>query len=334
MSEYLDKTGLERFWTKVKAYVAENAGTTPSNITGNAGTATKLQTARAIDGVTFDGSTERNHFGTCSTSAATTTKTVSITGFTLVTGAKISVLFTYGISCSSAALNVSGTGGKPIYYKGSTLKANCVEANTVLELVYSGSYWRIIGDLALEAYPIGAIYLSVNSTNPGTLFGGTWVQWGAGKVPVGIDTSQTEFSTVEKSGGEKTHQLSADELPSHTHSIGGHTHTLGNHSHTIAGGATTAASSGAHTHVLKASNVFGSGTARSGVYNNGGNTASTAMDSAGAHTHSVPAHSHTCSANNGNTGANSAYNSGSVGSGSSHNNLQPYITCYMWKRTA
>ena len=45
--------------------------------------------------------------------------------------------------------------------------------------------------------------MSVNSTNPTNLFGGTWVTWGAGRVPVGIDTSQTEFASVEKTGGEK-----------------------------------------------------------------------------------------------------------------------------------
>ena len=55
MAEYLDKTGLNRLWMKIKDYIANNA-VVPSDITGNAATATKLKTARAIDGVTFDGS--------------------------------------------------------------------------------------------------------------------------------------------------------------------------------------------------------------------------------------------------------------------------------------
>ena len=54
-------------------------------------------------------------------------------------------------------------------------------------------------------YPVGSIYMSVNSTNPGTLFGGTWVAWGTGRVPVGIDTSDADFNTVEETGGAKTH---------------------------------------------------------------------------------------------------------------------------------
>ena len=58
-------------------------------------------------------------------------------------------------------------------------------------------------------YPVGSIYMSVKSTNPSTLFGGTWVAWGKGRVPVGIDTSDSDFKTVEKTGGEKTQNLRA-----------------------------------------------------------------------------------------------------------------------------
>lgn len=47
-------------------------------------------------------------------------------------------------------------------------------------------------------YPVGSIYMSVNSTNPKNLFGGTWVGWGSGRVPVCVNTSDSNFSTVEK----------------------------------------------------------------------------------------------------------------------------------------
>lgn len=56
-------------------------------------------------------------------------------------------------------------------------------------------------------YPIGSIYMSVNSANPSTLFGGTWEAWGAGKVPVGIDTNDGDFDTVEETGGTKSTNL-------------------------------------------------------------------------------------------------------------------------------
>lgn len=53
-------------------------------------------------------------------------------------------------------------------------------------------------------YPVGSIYFSVNSINPSKLFGGEWIAWGNGKVPIGVDTSDIDFSEVEKSGGNKT----------------------------------------------------------------------------------------------------------------------------------
>lgn len=61
-------------------------------------------------------------------------------------------------------------------------------------------------------YPVGSIYISVNSTSPSTLFGGTWVQiqdtflLSAGSTYAGGST-----------GGEAQHQLTVAEMPSHTH---------------------------------------------------------------------------------------------------------------------
>ena len=57
-----------------------------------------------------------------------------------------------------------------------------------------------------QIYPVGSIYISVSNTNPSTLFGGIWQAFGNGRTLVGIDTSDTDFSTVEKTGGSKTHQ--------------------------------------------------------------------------------------------------------------------------------
>ena len=68
-------------------------------------------------------------------------------------------------------------------------------------------------------YPIGSIYLSISSTNPELLIGGEWVSWGAGRVPVGVDTTDLDFNTVEKTGGEKKHTMTIAELVRHTHHI-------------------------------------------------------------------------------------------------------------------
>ena len=137
-------------------------------------------------------------------------------------------------------------------------------------------------------YPVGSIYLSVNSTNPSQLFGGEWEQWGKGRVPVGVDTTQTEFNTVEKTGGEKTHTLIETELP----------YIRGDFNFHGAGSATV-----------------GSGCAgyfKPGAYR--GNYRSGGSDLGGA-------------------GSYDGFYF-EFGGNQPHNNLQPYITCYMWKRTA
>lgn len=69
-----------------------------------------------------------------------------------------------------------------------------------------------------QIYPVGSIYITANATNPSVLFGGTWEQL-KGKFLVGVDSSDTDFETSGKTGGEKTHTLTVDEIPSHTHDM-------------------------------------------------------------------------------------------------------------------
>ena len=64
-----------------------------------------------------------------------------------------------------------------------------------------------IQEIWKKIYPVGSIYFSVNNTNPGTLFGGTWVAWGSGRVPVGVNSSNDNFNKVEKTGGEEAVSL-------------------------------------------------------------------------------------------------------------------------------
>lgn len=66
-------------------------------------------------------------------------------------------------------------------------------------------------------YPIGFVITLGVSTNPATLLGvGTWTAI-AGRVIVGIDAGQTEFDTLNETGGAKTHTLTEAEIPAHTH---------------------------------------------------------------------------------------------------------------------
>lgn len=66
-------------------------------------------------------------------------------------------------------------------------------------------------------YPIGSIYMSIQDTNPSVFFGGTWERIAKGKTLVGVDENDTDFNTSSKTGGEKTHKLTINEIPSHIH---------------------------------------------------------------------------------------------------------------------
>ena len=61
-------------------------------------------------------------------------------------------------------------------------------------------------------YPVGSIYISVNSTSPQTLFGGIWVQL-KDRFLLGAGDTYKNGNT----GGESTHKLTVSEMPSHTH---------------------------------------------------------------------------------------------------------------------
>ena len=215
-----------------------------------------------------------------------------------------------------------------------------------------------VDSMLLKFYPIGSIYMSISNVNPSTIFGGTWESWGSGRVPVGVDTSQTEFNTVEKIGGEKTHKLTATEMPRHTHTFAGnpHSHTLNSHTHSFSATTSTKTLEGGFecrrygnsssqtdivgikatsgTHGVFSRIVTAWGGSHQVLASNGSatNPSVDAIDFNGNHNHTVSGTTGKASGNTGSTtisGTNT-----SVGGDSAHNNLQPYITCYMWKRVA
>ena len=118
-----------------------------TSVSGNAGTATKLAAPRGIDGVNFDGSANITHYAVCSTAAATAAKAVSLAGFTLATGAEITVRFSATNTAANPTLNVNGTGAKPIQYRNVAVTAGVLAANRTYRLVYDGSSWELVGDL-------------------------------------------------------------------------------------------------------------------------------------------------------------------------------------------
>ena len=117
-------------------------------------------------------------------------------------------------------------------------------------------------EIANRAYPVGSIFTTVtayaDSAAVVAVIGGTtWVAFGAGKVLVGLDSGDTDFDTVEETGGAKTdsHTLTTAEIPAHTHTYGKSTTSEAMSIHDITGlrgAADTQTSStgggGAHTH--------------------------------------------------------------------------------------
>ena len=82
-------------------------------------------------------------YGTCSTAAATAAKTAILSGYSLVTGGTVSVKFTYAVP-ASATLNINGKGAKPIYYRGSAIAANIIQAGDTATFVYNGSQYHLL----------------------------------------------------------------------------------------------------------------------------------------------------------------------------------------------
>lgn len=73
------------------------------------------------------------------------------------------------------------------------------------DLINKPSAGVTLADVIDALYPVGSIYSSTLSTNPGTLLGrGTWATFGAGRVLVGRDANDTDFDTAEETGGAKT----------------------------------------------------------------------------------------------------------------------------------
>lgn len=71
------------------------------------------------------------------------------------------------------------------------------------------------------AFPIGKIEMFYDAEDHSNYMGFTWERTAVGKVLVGIDSTDTDFNTIGKTGGEKKHTLTINEMPSHAHSING-----------------------------------------------------------------------------------------------------------------
>jgi len=198
----------------------------------------------------------------------------SITGAVSATHTELNLLD--GVTANTAELNYVDvtTLGTAEASKAVTVDAS-KDSTGIRNLTVSGTL--TIGSntaTTLQAvYPVGSIYINAAvATNPGTLLGfGTWAAFGAGRVIVGLNAGDSDFDTVQETGGAKTHTLSTAELPSHT-----------------------------HTSALR------------------GNGEDEDVDFPSAGDSTNPGRTMTTNA---------------TGGGGAHNNVQPYIVAYMWRRT-
>lgn len=153
-----------------------------------------------------------------------------------------------------------------------------------------------VSNLSQSIYPIGSIYINASvTTNPSTLLGfGTWVAFGAGRVMVGFNSSDSLFDTLQETGGSKDA-------------------TLVSHGHTAT------------------SNVTDPGHAHNLTFNSNLQTLGTASIALGDDLITTPLNGFIASAQ---TGISVATTIASTGSSGTNANLQPYITVSMWIRTA
>lgn len=93
-------------------------------------------------------------YAVCNTAMGTQEKTISISGFVLAAGAKVTVKFSNGNSAASPTLNVSGKGAKDIYYNGAPVSKNFIKRESVHEFVYDGAHWLLEGEKGAGYYHV------------------------------------------------------------------------------------------------------------------------------------------------------------------------------------
>lgn len=146
---FIDTNGTYVFVFDGEYYQLINGG--PSKTSNSA---QKLEIAYTINGIEFDGTGDITNYGICDTAADKASKTVTIKGFKLITGASIKVFFTYGSTTSTTTLNVNGTGEKPLKRNGEDLNEESITKSGTYDIIFDGTCFQIVsggGTTAAEA---------------------------------------------------------------------------------------------------------------------------------------------------------------------------------------
>ena len=177
-----------------------------------------------------------------------------------------------------------------------------------------------VAEAKLAAYPVGSIYCSIDSTDPGALFGGTWAAIGAGRALVAAGGG----FAVGSEGGADTHTLTVEEMPSHAHTAwtgeaGWHEHAARTDTANLTGsfnpgGLGVSASGICSLGAGSQPSNRGYATDSSIVNINASHMHNVGVDGAGNHTHKVGV--------------------GATGGGQAFSVRNPYIAVNMWRRTA
>lgn len=181
----------------------------------------------------------------------------------------------------------------------------------------------VASDLLAVAYPVGSLYMSTVDVSPASFLGGTWV-----RIEDCMLLAAGSTYSAGSTGGSATQTISTSNIPQHSHSFS--TTTASGDSHTHSWSATSGGS-GNHQHTAGVDFDGASGSSAYRPVTWGSHSASSPGSSVGNHTHTV-------SGTSGNQSASHTHSvsmsSGSTGSGNSFSILPPYISVYVWERTA
>jgi len=364
--------------------------------TGNAGSATRLQTPRTLavnsaitTSAQFDGSAN----ATMGVAVATPAGTAS-NALPPVASTALQAWLVVARNCKAwlvARFNAAGHALRAVTADALTTARNFTIGSTTRSFDGAANVSWSLTDMGVfnAVYPVGSIYLSINSTNPGTLFGGTWAAFAPGRTLIGVGTNgTTSYLTANATGGAETSStpsggagtsgsttITTAQIPSHTHAgsshthgfnhvhrMTGHTHSTPNHTHNMAdaiiifrsgSNPTVGANFDPASSNRGFANAVSSGNWMSGwgknqvagnaaILSGGGGTTgdSGILETTGSRlpTDGATAMINTAAAGTGATGSTGG-GEGHVHTIPNHTHpaqsvVQPFITCFMWRRTA